>query len=241
MQNANKIIATTPQQKSIIVDQYSIGKEKVSMIPPGFFPDKYYKMTKDEIKKGREKYHLPERFIICVGRIAENKGYDLLIKAFREVIDTVPVIKLVFAIGSNEKSDEEKRGKLAALAKDLNLSGNIVLLGYVKELEVLYNAAEILVMPSTYEPFGMVAIEGMACGTPAIITSLGGLKDFLSDGEEILFTDPLNTSGMAQTIIRLLNDKELREKIAAKGYEKACSTFTWEKIAESTLDLVSEW
>ena len=95
-------------------------------------------------------------------------------------------------------------------------------------------------MPSTYEPFGMVAIEGMACGTGAVVTSLGGLKDFLVDGEDALLVNPLDSTALSATIIRLLKDKPLREKISQKGYEKAHKTFTWKKIAESTLDVIPQ-
>jgi len=240
MENASQVIATTPEQKTIIGEKYGISESKVSVIPPGFFPEKYRKMDESELKKAYEKYNLPPRFVVTVGRIASNKGYDLLIKAFKYVVQEVPEIKLVFAIGSDEPSDVEKREGLSQLAESVGLADNILFFGHIKELEAFYNAAEILVMPSTYEPFGMVAIEAMACGTPAIVTSLGGLKDFLVDGEDALFANPLDSQALAETIIKLLKDKGLQKEILRKGYEKAHSTFTWEKIAESTLGIISQ-
>jgi mannosylfructose-phosphate synthase len=240
MESASQVIATTPEQKKIMHEKYGISEDKIAIIPPGFFPEKYRKIDESEIKKVHEKYNLPPRFIVTVGRIASNKGYDLLIKAFKYVVQEVPDVKLVFTIGSNEPSDVKKREELLQIANGLGLADNVKLFGYINELEVFYNAAEILVMPSTYEPFGMVAIEGMACGTPAVVTSLGGLKDFLVEGQDALFVNPLDTQEMAQTIVKLLKDKRLQAKIARKGYEKAHSTFTWEKIAKSTLGVIPQ-
>ena len=94
-------------------------------------------------------------------------------------------------------------------------------------------------MPSTYEPFGMVAIESMACGTPAVVTSRGGLKAFLVNGEDALIVDPLDTQALAEAILRLLKNKRLHETISRKGHEKAHAIFTWERIAESTLKVIS--
>ncbi|MBA7701003.1 Mannosylfructose-phosphate synthase [subsurface metagenome] len=94
-------------------------------------------------------------------------------------------------------------------------------------------------MPSTYEPFGMVAIESMACGTPAVVTSHGGLKAFLVDGQDALVVDPLDTQALAEAILKLLKDKRLCEEISRRGREKALSMFTWERIAQNTLRVIS--
>ena len=241
MQSVNQVIATTPEQKDIMNEKYGISRDKIAVIPPGFFPDKYHMMREDDVRKVRKKYNLPDRFALSVGRIASNKGYDLLIKSFKYVLQEEPEVKLVLAIGSNEESDVKKREEFSRIAEDSGISDSVIFFGHVDELEAFYNAAEILVMPSTYEPFGMVAIECMACGTPAIVTSLGGLKDFVVDGEDTLFVNPLEIQEMAQTVVRLLKDKHLQRQISQKGYEKAHSTFTWEKIAQSTLNLTSDW
>ena len=236
MESANRIIATTPEQKKIMGEKYGIPDGDIAVIPPGFFPDKFYRMGENDLKKSIEKYQIPARFVFAVGRITPYKGYDLLIKAFKYVVQETPEVKLVFAIGSHEPAEMEKRNKLSQLAESLGLADSVIFHGYVEKLEVFYNAAEVLALPSTYEPFGMVAIEGMACGTPAVVTARGGLKGFLVDGQDSLIVDPLDTQALAAAILRLLQDKHLYEEISRKGYEKAYSTFTWERIAESTLD-----
>ncbi len=240
MESANRVIATTPEQKKIMGEEYGISAEKIAIIAAGFFPDRYRRMDKGSVSEVIAKYKLPARFIFTVGRITPYKGYDLLIKAFKYVAQAIPEVKLVFAIGSHEPAEVEKRKELSRLAEGLGLANDVLLFGHVKELEAFYNAAEVLVMPSTFEPFGMVAIEGMACGTPAVVTARGGLKDFLVDGQDALIVDPIDIQALAEAILKLLKDKRLYEEISRKGYEKAYSTFTWERIAESTLKTVSE-
>jgi len=239
METATRVVATTPEQKKIMCENYGIPADKIAVITPGFFPEKYRRMGESSLSATIKKYNLPERFVFAVGRITPYKGYDLLIKAFKHVVQEVPDVKLVFAIGSHEPAEIAKREEFAALAADLGLAEQAKFFGHVEELESFYNAAELLVMPSTYEPFGMVAIECMACNTPAVVTSRGGLKDFLVDGEDSLIVDPLDIEAMAGAIVRLLKDKSLYEALSRKGYEKAYSTFTWERIAESTLKIIS--
>ena len=238
MENAARVVATTPEQKKIMSQSYGIPAEKIAVITPGFFPDKYRPIDKNSLSATIKEYKLPARFVFAVGRITSYKGYDLLIKAFKYVVQEVPGVKLVLAIGSHEPGEVKKREELAQLAESIGLADDVLFFGHVEELENFYNAAKLMVMPSTYEPFGMVAIEGMACGIPAVVTSRGGLKDFLVDGEDALIVDPLDMQGMSGAIVRLLKDKRLCEDISRKGYEKAHSTFTWERIAESTLNLL---
>jgi len=241
MESVKRTVATTPAQKQVISEQYGIPAENVVVITPGFFPEKYRKIDKSSLSSVIEKYKLPARFIFTVGRMASNKGYDLLIKAFKYVAQEMPEVKLVLAVGSHEPAEIEKRNELSQMAEGLGLADHTQFFGYVEELEAFYNLAEVMVLPSTYEPFGMVAIEAMACGTPAVVTDRGGLRDFLVDGQDALVVDPLDTQALAAAILKLLKDKRLHEEIASKGYEKAYSMFTWERIAESTLKVVSQW
>jgi len=239
MESANRVIATTPEQKKLMGEKYGIPEGKIVIIPPGFFPDKYHLIDKENLLEVIKKYKLPARFVLAVGRITPYKGYDLLIKAFQHVAQEIPEVKLVLVIGSHEPTEVEKRNELSQLAEGLGLTNHTLFFSYVEKLEAFYNAAEVLVMPSTYEPFGMVAIEGMACGTPTVVTERGGLRDFLVDGQDALIVDPIDTKALAEAMLKLLKDKRLYEEITRKGYEKAYSTFTWERIAEGTLKIIS--
>jgi len=242
MQGVNRVIATTPQQQAIIRDDYGISNNKIAVIPPGFDADKYHIMTGAEVQEVKDKFNLPSKFVLSVGRIASNKAYDLLVKAMKPVVDNVPDANLVFAIGSQNPTDVEKEQKevLRKLSMDLGIEERVVFYGHVAELEQFYNAAEVFVMPSVYEPFGMVAIEAMACGTPAVVTDKSGLKYFLQNGDDAQVIDPLDTNTMASVITSLLKDKKKHSDMGQKGYKTAMDNFTWEMIARKTLDTVSD-
>jgi mannosylfructose-phosphate synthase len=240
MQTGNRALATTPEQKDIIRDDYGIPEGEIAVIPPGFDEDRYRKLDRAAVEEVIERRKLPRRFVLSVGRIASNKAYDLLVKAMKEVIDQVPDINLVFAIGSANPTETEQRQKqeLLDLAGSLGISDKVHMFGHIPLIENFYNAAEIYVMPSVYEPFGMVAIEAMACGTPAVITDKSGLKFFLHDGKDALIVNPLDTSAMAKAIVSLAKDGEFRASIAEQGYKTAYADFTWENIVRKTLDTV---
>ena len=240
MHAADRALATTPEQKDIIRDDYGIPEEKIAVIPPGFDEDRYRKLDRATVKEVVEKRKLPPRFVLSVGRIASNKAYDLLVKAMKEVTDQVPDINLVFAIGSANPTETEQRQKqeLLDLAGSLGISDKVYMFGHIPMIENFYNAAEIYVMPSVYEPFGMVAIEAMACGTSAVITDKSGLKFFLHDGKDALIVNPLDTSAMAKAIVSLAKDEKFRAAIAEQGYKTAYADFTWENIVRKTLDTV---
>jgi mannosylfructose-phosphate synthase len=242
MNKSDKVIATTPQQMDIICEKYEIPEGKVAIITPGFDANKYQKIDKTQLTRVIEETKLPDKFIMTVGRIASNKGYDLLIEAMKYVLEEIPDIKLVLRIGSQKPTENEVRQKheLSKLAEKLGISDKLLLLDYIEELEYLYNAASVFVLSSTYEPFGMTAIEAMACGTPTVVTDKGGLKYFLEDGKDAMIVNPFDTGKLAKTIVTLLKDRRLYDEISRKGYHKAYSLFTWEMIANKTLEIIRQ-
>jgi mannosylfructose-phosphate synthase len=221
---------------------YGIPERKIAVIPPGFHPDKYRRMERDALNKAIGKYKLPPRFVLAAGRITAYKGYDLLVKAMKSVVREMPEVKLVLRIGSTRPTEDEIRMKkdLLQLAEDLDLADNVLFYHYIEEFEAFFNAAEVFVLSSTYEPFGMVAIESMACGTPSIVTTKGGLKCFLKDGQHALLVDPVDTQALAKMILRLLRDRALSNRLSQQGYERAHSMFTWAAIAQSTLKAIKQ-
>lgn len=240
MNQVNKVVATTLPQKDIICDRYDISGKKLAIITPGFDPDKYRRMEEHSLKKAIEKHRLPPRFVLAVGRITPYKGYDLLLQAMKCVVKAMPDIKLLLRIGSQQPSQSEGqiRNELLQATKDLDLMDNVLFYDYIEEIEVLYNAAEVLVLPSTYEPFGMVAIEAMACGTPTVLSTKGGLKYLLQDRQEALFVDPVDTQALAEAILNLLGDRTRHDEISRNGCSKVHSRFTWDMIAKRILKTI---
>jgi len=242
MNNADKVIATTPQQSDIICEKYEVPEGKVAVITPGFDANKYRKIDKEALIGVIEERKLPDKFIMTVGRIASNKGYDILLEAMKYILEEIPDIKLVLRIGSQKPTDSEiqQKDELLKLAENLGISSKLLFLDYIEELEYLYNAARVFVLSSTYEPFGMTAIEAMACGIPAVVTDKGGLQYFLEDGKDAMVVNPFDIHKLAKTVVTLLKDQRLYNEISQKGYHKAHSMFTWEMIANKTLEIIKQ-
>jgi glycosyltransferase involved in cell wall biosynthesis len=113
------------------------------------------------------------------------------------------------------------------------LVDNVNLLGCIpnKFLPAFYRKADVYVLPARFEPFGMAALEAMACQVPAVISQYASIIENLTDGEEFFKVDPYDSQQLADIILKLLNDEELAKKIAKKGRETVVENFSWDAIA----------
>ncbi|MGK0455600.1 MAG: mannosylfructose-phosphate synthase, partial [Paraglaciecola sp.] len=191
-QMCNFVIATTLPQVDLLVQQYDMLPKNCSMIPPGIDENRFYPVPSKEKDKIRLKYDINPTDILALGRMAHNKGYDLLINALPTVFELCPEARLIACIGGDSKQDQEGIEKLKQVATEIGVMDKIKWNNYIedKDLANVYRSASIFAMPSRYEPFGMVAIEAMACGTPSVITVHGGLCDLIDFGNQALFADP---------------------------------------------------
>ena len=173
--------------------------------------------------------------ILFVGGLSKVKGIDTLLNA-------VPIIRkkilnlCVYIAGSGP---EEK--KLKELVKELNIEENVNFLGYVSEIEKYsyYKSADVCVFPSIYEPFGIVLLEAMACGKPVVASNVGGIPFVVEEGKTGLLFESGNVEDLADKIMTILKNEELREKMGEAGRERA-KEFTWDKIAERTVEVYKE-
>ena len=137
--------------------------------------------------------------------------------------------------------------KLKALIKDLELERNVEILKNVSDMGLrnLYNSSDIFVLPSVLdsqgntEGLGVVLLEAMACKLPVIGSDIGGIPDIIQDGETGLLVPEKDVTGLSRSIINLIEDEELRERIARTGYFNIKGRFSWEKIAEKYLKVYS--
>ena len=235
---ANRIVVATLAELTQLRFLYKADDKKMVVIPPGVDVTHFYPIASDEAKMfiGLK----PEdRMILFVGRIEPLKGVDTLIQAMshlqKRASDGKPV-HLAIIGGDPAASPEEMNAEMARLQKlceDLGLDQSVVFLGMRDQdkLPYYYSAAEVVVMPSHYESFGMVALEAMACGTPVIASEVGGLAYLVRDGDTGFTIPDQEPEALGEKISMLLNDRELHVAMSTRAVEYA-QDYAWEKIAK---------
>ncbi len=177
--------------------------------------------------------------MLALGRIAKNKGYDLLVRAMPPVFKRVPDARLVLAVGSTSLSEGEIEllGGLRSIAEELGIADRVVFKDYIQDHELAdyYRAADVFALSSRYEPFGMTAIEAMACGTPTVVTTEGGLCEQVAWGIEAIYANPFDPDAYGHAIAAVLQNRRVSAQLSKFGPRKARSRFTWTGIAQQLL------
>jgi D-inositol-3-phosphate glycosyltransferase len=240
----DKLIVATTDEKDNLQTLYSTPPDIIEIIPPGVDTNHFYPIPVDEAK---EFIGIPEneKMILFVGRIEPLKGVDTLIKAISQlqqadILSRCP--HYLYIIGGDADSGQNKMNeemqRLQDLQAKLGVGDLVIFLGKRNQdsLQYYYSAAEMLVMPSHYESFGMVALESMACGTPVIATQVGGLQHLVLD-QETGFTIPNdNPDALEEKITVLICKPELREKMSQSSASYAQS-FSWNTITNNLIEI----
>lgn len=237
------LIATTAQQRDILMrSEYGVPRSKIAVIPPGYDDTRFFPVSEATRLALKSEYGFEGPMVLALGRIAANKGYDLLIQAMPVVFKRVPDAKLVLMIGHDELSEPEREEleALKNLARDLGIAERVVFGGYIsdEELPDYYRMADVFALSSRYEPFGMTAVEAMACGTPTVITTEGGLWEQVVWGLEAIYANPFDPEAFGHAICAILQHPRVAAQLARYGSEKARARFTWTGVAQQVLALV---
>lgn len=241
---AHKVLATTPVQTDLLRTGYDLDHDRLALVPPGYDDNRYFPVGEASRQAIRRRLGFKGLVVMAIGRLARNKGYDLLIDAFRLVADRFPEAQLRLAVGGENLGEAEKTLLLELTQRvgNLQLSDRVVFTGFVPEEEMAdhYRAADLFVLSSRYEPFGMTAIEAMACGTPTVVTTHGGLFRVLTYGRHALFADPFDREDLGITMAKVLRHKLLYRRLSRMGAYRARSLFTWTGITQMLVRLVEQ-
>lgn len=237
LETADKIIATSPQEKEHMRSLVS-QKGNIVVVPCGTDIECFGSVSQEE---GRDKLNigLDEKVILYVGRFDPRKGIETLVRAVGE--DRVKQhknLKLIIAGGSTPgRKDGKERERIESIVNELELQNVTVFPGRVEhhDLAYYYAAADICVVPSHYEPFGLVAIEAMASGTPVVASEVGGLKYTVVDEVTGLLAPPQDEQAFASAIDLILSDDSWRRELGDNARERVESKFSWDGVA-SQLD-----
>jgi D-inositol-3-phosphate glycosyltransferase len=241
LRRADRVIAATIAEVTQLRFLYKATASKLVVIPPGVDVSHFYPIPADEAKMyvGLK----PEdRMVLFVGRIEPLKGLDTLIQAMSGLqLQEKQRVHLAIIGGDPAASPREMSAEMARLQKlcdDLSVEQTVVFLGKRDQdkLPYYYSAAELVVMPSHYESFGMVALEAMACGTPVIASEVGGLAYLVKDGETGFTIPDQEPEMLCEKISWLLNDRELHAAMSLRAVQYA-QDYAWEKIARQIVDV----
>ncbi len=241
---ADLTIATTAEMTEMIVTDYAAPESRVVMIPPGYDDSRFYPVGDASRRQLRRRLGFEGTVFFSLGRLARTKGFDLLIRAFAVTAKRIPDARLVLGVGV-ENLDEHRAALLAELraeAESTGLADRITFLGEIPHRETVdyYRAADVFILGSRVEPFGMTAVEAMACGTPTVVTIHGGLYRALTFGRNALFADPFDAEDLGITMMKAVKHPRLRARLARMGAHRARSLFTWTGIAQQLLTHADE-
>jgi mannosylfructose-phosphate synthase len=225
---AKRITAASTTEVELLRRFYSIGSEKVDIVPPGFNDNRFYADDKAE-----SPYDRP--FIFATGRHAISKGFHHLIHAFAGLVPERDLLLVIGGGGSAEPSQEEKLADAAiqeAIAEH-HLQDRVILAGHldVAELARHMQTAAAFVLASSYEPFGIVVLEAMACNTPVIVSSHGGIKDILRHEDNCLIIEPTNHEEVKRAIAKIIDHPDYGRYLAKTAHDMVIQQFTWKNVA----------
>jgi len=228
VRRAHAIITISESSKRDLVRLYDVSPEKVTVIYEAA-GTQFRPASEEAITAVRDRYALPECFMLTVGTIEPRKNLSRLLDALALARKKGEDVKLV-VVGKRGWLDEEFFRTLDNhLCRD-----SVQLLGYVPDddLPSLYGTADLCIIPSKYEGFGLPVLEAMACGTPVACSSASSLPEL--GGGAVVYFDPTSVAEMSASITRILRDESLREEMRAKGLVQA-ARFSWERAAKETM------
>ncbi len=226
---ASEVIVNSNYMKNELQRLFGLPYEKINVIPNGINLSNFIGIERDY--DFRRQYAMDnEKIILYVGRLVYEKGIQHLIAAMPKVLSNYHDAKLIIA-GRGGMMDE-----LRQEANNLGLNDKIYFTGYLdsKQVQKMYKCADVAVFPSTYEPFGIVALEAMLAGVPTVVSDVGGLDEIVTHGVDGMKAYAGNANSIADSITALLYDHQLATNVAKKAKQKVKEQFNWEKIAQDT-------
>ncbi|MEB3295130.1 MAG: glycosyltransferase family 1 protein [Synechococcales bacterium] len=234
LETGDCIVATSPQEaqhlRSLVSSQGTI-----EVIPCGTNLETFRRIAKPEAR-AKLGFAPQEAIVLYVGRFDPRKGIDTLVNAIaqlRSQTDDSTNLRLVIVGGSDpQQVDGQERQRIEALVETLGISSITTFAGQVghDRLPLYYTAADVCVVPSHYEPFGLVAIEAMACGTPVVASDVGGLKFTVLPDETGLLVPPKNVEAFAEGIDRILTDNLWSQKLRRQAVLRVQKNFSWSSV-----------
>jgi alpha-maltose-1-phosphate synthase len=226
VETADRVIAVSAQMREDILRHFVVDPDRVVVIHNGIDPDRFRRV---ERRDALDRRGVREPYVLFVGRITDQKGIFHLLEAARKLPAGVQVVLCASAPDTPE-IEERLRCALADHANALWISEMVP----VDEVIQLYSHAAVFACPSVYEPFGLINLEAMACGTPVVASAVGGILEVVDDGRTGLLVPPGDPDELAAALRRVLDDRQLAVRFGAAGRRRVEERFSWASVAERT-------
>jgi glycogen synthase len=231
---ADRLITCSAYMREHVADIYGLEESRISVIPNGIDPSELTPV--DDLEALRSRFAPPqEKLVLLVGRLVYEKGFQLALEALPGLIERLGGVR--FIVAGSGTAEQGLRDQ----AHRLGLDDHGAFLGWIGDdvLHSLYRIADLTVVPSIYEPFGLVALEAMASGCPCLVADTGGLREVVPTedvGLRFRSRDPRSLGAMAE---RLLTEEKLRDRLVAEASEHVL-TFDWGDVARQVADVYAE-
>ena len=242
IQSSDKIITPSESTKRDLIKLYKIQPEKIEVIYSGIGEEFKFQISNFKFQKVKEKYNLPDNFILYLGTLEPRKNLENLILAFDELYTNLDIkehklkCKYYLVIAGAKGWLYESIYKTA---RSIKAKDHVKFIDYVapEDKPYLYNLASLFVYPSFYEGFGFPPLEAMACGVPTVVSFSSSLLEVV--GKAALAINPYDIREVAQSMFECLTDDRLRDSLKNKGPKQA-KRFSWQKCDEKTLEVFDE-
>jgi D-inositol-3-phosphate glycosyltransferase len=234
-QGADRVICASEGERRVLIEHYGISPAQAVQVPCGVDIDQFRPTPR---ARARRELSLPEdeSVVLYVGRIEPLKGIDILLRAAAETEGRFCLL----VVGGDAK-DAGRKAELRQLAADLGITRRVVFRDAVPHdrLPLYYNAADICVVPSYYESFGLVALEAMACGVPVVASRVGGLLETVQDGQTGYLVPWRCPEPFAERLELLLDNESLRRSLGRTA-RSVVERFRWAEVAARVEDVYHE-
>jgi len=227
VERADRIIAVSAQMRADVLGHFQVDPERVVVVHNGVDADRFRRTDR---RDALARHGIGPRYVLFVGRVSEQKGIFPLLEAAASLPDGVELV-----LCASSPDTPELAARLSAAVADQPRVRWIDEMVPVDELVQLYSHAAVFVCPSIYEPFGLINLEAMACGTPVVASRVGGIPEVVVDGETGWLVPPGDPAALAGALRTALADPRRAAQLGEAGRRRVETHFSWNRIADQTL------
>ncbi len=232
---ARRVITCSSYMRQQVEDIFALPRDKVDVVPNGVDVSDFEVEASEAAEFRRTLTGPRTRMVLFAGRLEYEKGVQTVLRALQRVRERIGPTRF-FIAGVGTYSEELRRQ-----VRELGLRHHVRFTGFLEdhELRLHYAAADVAVAPSIYEPFGLVAVEAMACGTPVVVGDTGGLREIVSGGTGLFFT-PQDEDELATELTRVLSDDALAKRLVERGRNRIASRYDWGAVSRRTVEVYAQ-